>query len=1306
MNLSIFNSAELFDAATDLFSQLGIRLNSNTKGQLPVRDLLKQHFRETEIFKAIERTFFIGIIDDSVFSQTGLFDESYSYKDAVQHADKSYDGLMFFALELTKQPTRTEISELTRAFNRISQKMPVALLLKYNALPPSNEAVISIAISERFKYKQNWRQGEKAGKVIILRDIRTQSLHSGHERILIDLVKPVAVTNYEQLHAHWLQALDVSILNKKFFRELADWYFWAMDIVQFPDDIEKKRDLRNATNLIRLITRIIFIWFIKEKKLVPANLFRKDSLNKILQDFASDDKAENYYKAILQNLFFGTLNQRMDDRGFVESHGGFKKGDQGVRNLYRYADKFSIEQNEIEKLFKGIPFLNGGLFDCLDKTDEETNKDYFVDGFTRRKEKQAIVPDFLFFGEEREVNLSGYYDPDAKKPIIRKVKGLVALLESYKFTVAENTPIEEEIALDPELLGKVFENLLASYNPETQTTARKQTGSFYTPRDIVNYMVDESLIEYLKQKCKDFPDLESRLRDLFSYSENINFFNEKETKILIKAINNCKMLDPASGSGAFPMGMLHKMVHILTKLDPDNSKWKAEQEEKIIGEKIKELKKDKDAIEGLSDAAVKEKARKAVDDRLKEIKEIFESENNFDDYSRKLFLIENCIYGVDIQPIAVQICKLRFFISLIIDQNKQEGKENLGIRSLPNLETKFVAANTLIGLEIPTSDLFSENNPIKALQEELKNVRHLYFNAKTRKEKLQFQIRDKQLRKAMSEKIKTLLVKRNEDEIAKIQADIEVANLILLKIENEPEQIEIIDTTNLFGEKEQKRINKKQEKVKAQKDIIKLLENNLRINQNGLNKDAVMHVAENIASFDPYDQNHFAKWFEPEWMFGKELEEGFDIVISNPPFGAKFTESEKQYFKITYKHQDYQPESFLFFTEKSFVFLKTNAVLAFIIPNTWLTNLKLVKIRRFLTGSNLVLNISHYHKSVFDAVVDTEVVIFKKGYAESHFVNVFIHTEANQVYELKHDQSKWKNKNGDVINIFTNEKIEKIVEKLKIDSFNLSEYCDVVTGMKPYQVGKGIPKQDRSIVDARIFDSERRINKHYKKLLRGRDIERYEINWDGNRWIKYGDWLAEPRYSANFEIDEKIVIRQTGDSLIASLDTQQFICMNNLHVILLKRQINSKYILALLNSSLLNFYFQYLNPETGEALAEVKKETVEKLLIKKAIDQQPFITMVEFIIQLKKSNKDSSFFERLLDAMVYELYLPEAIHSCGAEVLENVSDLTGLIDGVDGKNLQTIEGAYKKFSDPNHPVSAALLKLLNIEEINIIEGRK
>jgi hypothetical protein len=260
MNLSLFNTANLFEAATNLFQQLNIKLNSNTAEPLPVKDLLKQHYKDNDTFKTIGKTYFIGIIDNTVFQASGVFDVNYSYKEALQQGDKNYDGLMLFALELNKQPTRTEISDLTRTFNRISQKMPVALVLKYQT---GKEACFSIALSERFKYKQNWRQGEKAGKVIMLRDIRTENIHAGHMRILLDLQKHQATT-YDQLHAYWLKVLDVSVLNKQFYQDLFEWYMWAVKNVKFPQIRPDKEDLlddhvHQSESVIRLLTRLLFL---------------------------------------------------------------------------------------------------------------------------------------------------------------------------------------------------------------------------------------------------------------------------------------------------------------------------------------------------------------------------------------------------------------------------------------------------------------------------------------------------------------------------------------------------------------------------------------------------------------------------------------------------------------------------------------------------------------------------------------------------------------------------------------------------------------------------------------------------------------------------------------------------------------------------------------------------------------------------------------------------------------------------------------------------------------------------------------
>src|SRR3990167_8651982 len=618
------------------------------------------------------------------------------------------------------------------------------------------------------------------------------------------------------------EAFSVDPVTKQFYNELQSWHFWAMDKIKFPDDYKyssdhaKDKEIRNATNLIRLITRIIFIWFLTEKGLVPPQVFSREKLRSIVKDFMNGKKASYFYNAILQNLFFGTLNQKMDERKFTQESGfQTNKKEYGIKNLFRYGDKFLIAKDEVLKLFKDIPFLNGGLFDCLDKEDE-AGKVIYVDGFSRNPAKQTNIPDYLFFQQaEERVDLSGY-GLGSNRP----VRGLIEILNSYNFTIDENTPVDQEIALDPELLGKVFENLLASYNPETATTARKTTGSYYTPREIVDYMVQESLVVYLENSINNPSPLvgegkgegnnESLLRQLLSYSEEIPEFSEPERQKIISAIDDIKILDPACGSGAFPMGILHKLVYALQKLDPENKYWHELQYKKALKE---------------SEDVFKQGDKNEREDRLREINDAFDEGINYPDYARKLYLIENCIYGVDIQPIAIQISKLRFFISLVLDQKVDRGKENLGIMALPNLETKFVAANTLIGLEMP-EQLTLKNPEIEKKEEELKQIRHKYFDTKTRKEKLDYQKKDAQIRK----------------EIA---------------------------------------------------DLLK-------------NSGWDTSTAEKIAAFDIYDQNASADFFDPEWMFGIKNpsplwgkhassissplagegrgEEGFDVVIGNPPY--------------------------------------------------------------------------------------------------------------------------------------------------------------------------------------------------------------------------------------------------------------------------------------------------------------------------------------------------------------------------------------------------------------------------------------
>jgi len=455
--------------------------------------------------------------------------------------------------------------------------------------------------------------------------------------------------------------------------------------------------------LLRFVTRIIFIWFMKEKKLIPEALFDINIIKSALKNYS--DENHNYYLAILQNLFFATLNTKPEDRIYRDNGNFYINKDYMNHNVYRHRDLFA-DDNFIEKYFKNIPFLNGGLFECLDRR-TDNNEEIRIDGFTDVKHKQPIFPNYLFFGK-------------------KDFEGLFDIFNLYSFTIDENSLNDEEVALDPELLGNVFENLLAAFNKETQESARKATGSFYTPKEIVDSMVELAIVEYLKTKIEiEFHPLIEKIFDVENFDDIKN--NKDLCKKIVNAIENVKIFDPAVGSGAFLMGALHKLTYILNIVDTDNLLWKEKQLNAIINSNIEDSYK------------------KSL---LEKMQNIFEKQDI--NYSRKLYLIRRCLYGVDLQPIAIQIAKLRFFISLLVEQNLA----NATPVPLPNLETKLIPANTLIPLK---NEQGSFDIPrIETLENEISSLRNKYFSESDVKLKERIKQDDKKLRFMMLEELKKI----------------------------------------------------------------------------------------------------------------------------------------------------------------------------------------------------------------------------------------------------------------------------------------------------------------------------------------------------------------------------------------------------------------------------------------------------------------------------------------------------------------------------------------------------------------------
>ena len=817
---------------------------------------------------------------------------------------------------------------------------------------------------------------------------------------------------------------SVEVLTKAFYQELSDWYAWAIMVVRFPNDLKTLEDNQkyNAEAMIRLITRLIFVWFIKQRHLVPDEFFDEQYIaNNLIKGFTPNAKVNlfgkseesHYYKGILQNLFFAMLNSPITPEGkdtISERRFRNGRGDYDNNKLMRHEDLFINPDKFVELANHYVPFLNGGLFDCLDDKDNGV----YIDAFTDREviARQLIVPDYLFFGEDvgRNIDLSEWYG-DAKKKKV-SARGIIDILKRYNFTVEENTPFDQEVSLDPELLGKVFENLLASYNPETQTTARKQTGSFYTPREIVQYMVDESLVAHLKRTVGD--DLEPEFRKLIQYTDEAPELTAEQRRQIMKALYDCKVLDPACGSGAFPMGMLQQMVHILNRIDPDNTMWK----EVMLNNAISETS------EVYQNATDEERAEMVAD-----IERSFNESINRPDYARKLYLIENCIYGVDIQPIAIQISKLRFFISLVVDQKTNNNPvDNFGIRPLPNLEAKFVAANTLMGLEKKEANLF-DSEAIKQKEKELKEAKHRIFGAKTVKTKRKYK-----------ERVATL-----RTEIA-----------------------EMLKESGSIGNQE----------------------------------------AQQLASWDMFDQHTFSPFFDPEWMFG--VGDGFDVVIGNPPYvqlqnnGGRLA---KLYEKCGYVSYTKTGDIYCLFYEFGSRLLKQSGHLCYITSNKWMRAGYGEKLRAFFWKyTNPLILVDFAGVKVFDsATVDTNILLFERSKNEGKTKSCIATTITKDGLANLSDfvQSNYSTCGFDTSNSWVilspieqsiKNKIESVGKPLR--EWDINIYRGVLTGYNDAFIIDSA-KRDEILANCKTEDERQRTTELIRPILRGRDIKRYGYDWAG-----------------------------------------------------------------------------------------------------------------------------------------------------------------------------------------------------------------
>ncbi len=398
---------------------------------------------------------------------------------------------------------------------------------------------------------------------------------------------------------------------------------------------------------------------------------------------------------------------------------------------------------------------------------------------------------------------------------------------------------------------------------------------------------------------------------------------------------------------------------------------------------------------------------------------------------------------------------------------------------------------------------------------------------------------------------------------------------------------------------------------------------------------------------------------EPTTMYGKTG--GFDVIVGNPPYYRVSNKELIGYFQKKFKHQNYQYDLYLLFLERYHGLLNNEGVMGIIIPNTWLQSLSFTNIRKYLVNNFNWKKILTSSKHIFDAVVDTHVIIFNKSEGRTNnyvIIEKLENEKANYFQSINQFDIAG---NGEVINIMANPKEVNLFEKIKENSDLLATVSKVYSGITLFEKGKGTPPQTEQIMKDKPYIVENQPKpegKNWLPLMRGSLMNRYVNHWDNNSWVLYGKNLAAPRDPKIFEAPEKIIIRQTGDSIIATIIESGIIARKNLHI-LISSKINHKFILGVLNSKLVDFYYQQINPEKGEALAEVKKNHIEQLPIPKLNkqnepEQQQIIELVDKLIETKVSQKIAS---SDLDRKFFENYSTKLYQQIN-EIMYKMYDLT------------------------------------------------
>lgn len=898
------------------------------------------------------------------------------------------------------------------------------------------------------------------------------------------LVKKGKINNFDDL----LDRFNVEIVTKEFYQNYKKLFEKLLDYLKNDKAFNAfagKHGLRLEVFAKKLLGQIVFIYFLQRKGWLGAKKGEyiskgdKRFLRNLFEKYQQG--GESFFNDCLEHLFYDCLNK------LPERAGSF------------YREKFDCQ----------IPFLNGGLFEPVN--------DYHW------KEEFINIPNDIFSAKDES--------------------GILDIFDVYNFTIDENTPDDQEVSVDPEMLGKVFENLL-------EDNIRKGQGAFYTPREIVHYMCQESLINYLDSNSGIGRKMAEEYVKYFDPKEDIKTVVgwEEEIVKLDKLVQNIKVCDPACGSGAFLVGMLNEIIklrYLLRMLNPDLPK-----------RTVYDLKKE---------------------------------------------TIQNCLYGVDIDPGAIDIAKLRFWLSIVVDEDIED------IEPLPNLDYKIMQGNSLLEDLVIGDSVIKFNfekgkgidkrtREMKNLFEENKQTKLFVDKSETLVEKLEkyhseyFSITDPDKKKILKNKIDGI-----EDELiqSKCKEEIDQANTVIKNSAND-----------------KKKILKNTEKVLAVKEVL-----------------------------DKWKKDHLRPFFPWKLHFGEVFNRengGFDVVIANPPY-VNAMELKKMMSKDFYARlkEEYSTargtvDLYIYFMEKGVRLLSPKGVLAYITPNKYLSASYGKVLREYLYNNTKLLTILDYS-------------------------GVRVFTEAS-IYPIVSIYSKDKNELPYTINIgrYLSDKNEIIFkrvgsEKLNmlndfIWSFLLNDSIDVVQKI----ISSSVPLCQSGKINATSTTAEadfysKLINeKEGIKLINTGTIDKYACLWGKKELTNKGVKYTKPLLLLNKEIinERRFKMYKSPKIIFAkiALETEAFYdelgeyaSLNTNCLYDFSEKYDPKYILSWVNSNIFQFlfncFFESLKMSKGYLL--YSSPNLLNMYIKEIpkIEQWEFSKVVDKILEITKSDDYINNFE-------------------------------------------------------------------------------